>query len=379
MTERKEVDIEELVRNLEDVKIELVEREHRWTHIIRNFVTRKQWTEGDERRKAAMMAALWRVFAPATLAFSIGGSGLVVALWNVWEIKNQNNTLGRQTGELVNQNKSLEKQIKQFADQNELLRVSNELIAKQFKAENYRRMLQRKTELIGVLWDTREIELQSAVNSERYIRELVPTASATHRRESSIEYVQLLAELGGVEDTFGKVSFLNGARLDGIKYTDDWAAITKRSLRSANLSGASLYFAKLSDARLGHANLSGAHLNGADLTNASLAGANLEGAVLNGAVLENAVLTGASLKSAMLMHTDLRRAFLSDADFSGAHLEGLHLAQCDISGALNVNPKALMSAHCWDEDTRWPDRYRPPTLRQNPTCTGQKRLSVSSE
>ena len=56
-------------KRLEAIEVKLIESEHRWPHIIRNFVERKQWPEGDTRRRGAWLAALWRVFAPATIQY----------------------------------------------------------------------------------------------------------------------------------------------------------------------------------------------------------------------------------------------------------------------------------------------------------------------
>lgn len=91
MSKRREIDAEALTREPNTVETELVERDHRWMQIIRNFETHYQWAKEDAQRKAAT----WRVFAPATLAF-LWGAGLGVALRNVWEIKQQNKTLGKQ-------------------------------------------------------------------------------------------------------------------------------------------------------------------------------------------------------------------------------------------------------------------------------------------
>jgi len=125
-------------------------------------------------------------------------------------------------------------------------------------------------------------------------------------------------------------------------------------------------------------NLSGANLGGLDLScedavpvthcadfeNANLSGTNLDFVRLAGARLSRADLTGASLFSANLTRADLRGAKLRGADLSSASLFHANLIGADLTGAKLVDIPGLIPARgvnyaCYDDTTRWPDRFSP--------------------
>ena len=127
------------------------------------------------------------------------------------------------------------------------------------------------------------------------------------------------------------------------------ADLSGADFKNANLTGAIFHDADLSHARLitatvGEANLSGANLTSADLTGADLigrdlSGANFEHADLSAANLAQAVLRKASFAGTKLarksfLEADLREANLGAADLSSAEFTGANLGKANLEGAL---------------------------------------------
>jgi hypothetical protein len=98
---------------------------------------------------------------------------------------------------------------------------------------------------------------------------------------------------------------------------------------------------------LRQADLNGADLNGANLVGAYLIEANLTGADLNTVNLSNAYLSG-------IVFND---AHLSGADSSSAYLNGADLSSADLSGV------------AFNDATRWPDGFTPPSSSPSRTST----------
>ena len=57
----------------------LLAQEHRLFHILRNWLTRKEFPDGDPRRAACTDALLWRMVIALTPALAITGGGLIGA------------------------------------------------------------------------------------------------------------------------------------------------------------------------------------------------------------------------------------------------------------------------------------------------------------
>jgi uncharacterized protein YjbI with pentapeptide repeats len=111
--------------------------------------------------------------------------------------------------------------------------------------------------------------------------------------------------------------------------------------------------------------LSGITLEGTDFSGVNLSGANLGGANLNRIYLIRADLTGANLSGTRLIDATLVDANLNGADLSHATLPEATLIRANLSGAnlshvLRWKPAQLSAAY-WDEHTRWPEGYNPPT------------------
>jgi uncharacterized protein YjbI with pentapeptide repeats len=105
------------------------------------------------------------------------------------------------------------------------------------------------------------------------------------------------------------------------------------SLRSANLSGASLERVDFTAADLATATLRGTVLGGASFDRALLEEADLEGASLRFATFREAVLEGASLRSADLWGAKLPEADADKADFRDAQLEEADFRDADVRSA----------------------------------------------
>ena len=111
--------------------------------------------------------------------------------------------------------------------------------------------------------------------------------------------------------------------------------------------------------------LSGVTLEGTDFSGINLSGANLGGANLNRIYFLRANLIGANMSGASLIDATLVVANLSGADLSGAKLPEATLIRANLSGAnlshvLRWKPAQLSAAY-WDEQTKWPEGYHPPT------------------
>jgi hypothetical protein len=136
------------------------------------------------------------------------------------------------------------------------------------------------------------------------------------------------------------------------------------TLARAQLDGAKLAGARLERAAMPGATLAGADLTRANLSRASLAGANFAEAVLERANIEMADLTAARLPLAQLRKADAALAKLNGADLTGSDLTDADLSGADLSGA-NLRECRLERAHfdaaIWDDTTRWPSGFTPPT------------------
>jgi uncharacterized protein YjbI with pentapeptide repeats len=179
---------------------------------------------------------------------------------------------------------------------------------------------------------------------------------------------------------------LEGQDLSGLQ-------LSRASFNYANLNGADLGGSDLTDA-----DLMGAKLRGASLSGANLAGANLCFADLTGANIESAKLPDAILGSANLTRANFQRAFLARAKFSHAsfqvdehtgeicpvvdefgddappNLTKTDLCSSDLAGADLKEASNLTSANLdhihYDENTKWPDGFRPPKPSESLTPDG---------
>ena len=272
------------VERLDRVEARLIEQEHRLWAALRNFLARKQWPAGDPKRRACWLALIWVWFGPMTLAVGGGGATLCVLIWQNWLIKEQNTHYRDQLGKMDDQIKAAE-------------RANREA---------------ERTQLIGVLWDVKEVGLIT--------KKTVPVASARTRKEALVRFVQIERERNRENGDAESRVDLSGAQLSDIV--------------APGLALGNIWWISFEGADLRAADLSYARLEGADLASAQLEGANLKCAILNGAVLQFASLEGASLDSADLGGAFLGGAKLKGADLRWADLRGADLYGADLEGAL---------------------------------------------
>lgn len=139
-------------------------------------------------------------------------------------------------------------------------------------------------------------------------------------------------------------------------------------LDRADLSGADLAFADISGADALRTDLSGANLYSANLSGAILLSADLSGAYLLSANLSWTVMEGADLSGADLRSADLRSTILVKANLAGADLSFAMLSEKTVlrpDGTVEVMPTQLTGVY-YDDETRWPSRFRPPPSRDRP-------------
>lgn len=133
---------------------------------------------------------------------------------------------------------------------------------------------------------------------------------------------------------------LEGADLRGL----DLGCSNLRPAAGAPVVLASMEYAQ------GCADFRFADLRRADMRHMELGGGRFAGADMRGAVLRNALLPMASFSD----HT-------AGADLSGAVLDGANLQGADLSQAILAD--VSMEGVCWDESTRWPVGFEPPSSR----------------
>jgi hypothetical protein len=136
------------------------------------------------------------------------------------------------------------------------------------------------------------------------------------------------------------------------------------SLRRVEFSGAKLAGAELCHLDLSEAKLDGADLVGADLSKSQLKGASFRGTDLADAACWQCKGTRADFEGARLVRCNLRRAVLQranlrDADLEAADLSSANLRGADLTGANLAG--ADFSGTTYDEQTRWPSDFDPPS------------------
>jgi hypothetical protein len=190
-----------------DLEARLISQEHRGFHVVKTFVERRKWEEGDARRDAARSALIWWALSPTTAGIAIGGvvavGSLIALLWQ--------NLL------MVEQNSFLQQQIQETQ--------------RQFEA-------QRRTQVIAYLYEeaggrpqanprTRAEAFSELLSLER-LRSKRTIGEQSERRDATA--------------TPAKAIVLNGIRLDRTRLDDTMGLdLSNVSLNGANFSGAELW------------------------------------------------------------------------------------------------------------------------------------------
>lgn len=299
----------DLERELDELREQLIEQEHRGFRILTNFfVEKRKWPKGDPRHDAAWKALLYRfLLSPGMIAVAGGTVGALSVGLLAWH------------------GMILRDQYKEMAHQNEEFRNQTAAITEQNRQQAERFQLQRRTELIAILYEG--IDGEDTIEGPTY-NHRIPKANARTRSEALAEFHQL--ERTRLNEFIGPIERptlfsppqprpdLTGALLSDVKARGAMFAGTDFS--SANLSGVDFSVANLADANFSAANLAGAGLSWADLTGADLGDANLSAADLGSASLSHATLDSANLSDARLLDSNLSDAILNWANLSGADL-----------------------------------------------------------
>ncbi len=141
-------------------------------------------------------------------------------------------------------------------------------------------------------------------------------------------------------------------------FAEDFESPQCADLEQADLTEAEMSFTRLTGADLQEVQAARSSLVGADLASSSLKEADLRDADLSGANLTNATLERARLIGTNLTAADLTRADLRGADLRGATLRR-NSGQPIRADLLEV---------CFDENTRWPSGFKPPTGTSSEAC-----------
>ena len=113
---------------------------------------------------------------------------------------------------------------------------------------------------------------------------------------------------------------------------------------------------------LDHASFRRAVFIQTDLRNASLRFAVHTDATLFVSNLARTFLGDATLVRSRLFFVDIRGAFLSDAELHGAEISLSNVSGADFSKADLGDVR--FGGLCYDETTRWPESFSPPTGRR---------------
>ena len=70
--------------------------------------------------------------------------------------------------------------------------------------------------------------------------------------------------------------------------------------------------------------------------------------------LANADLYGANLRGIILFRASLKNANIMQACLDNAHLKG-----ADLRVAEGLTAFQISKAHCWDDETKWPEGFSP--------------------
>lgn len=261
----------------------LIEQDHRFVATWSAFLNRKQWEKGDPRRRAAVVALLWRFVpkaVPITLFIAFGGMlGVLMAYKANQLIDVQNNLAEAQRRSSLNI---------------ELSAIMGE-INKDVKGNNLRRKrnLENMTE-VRIIALSRSLEPYRSLKTQRHNDSLNDIFSLTNLLDNPLENTflspergQLLVVLAGLQKRHGYELFTIFSQGDFSQARLTKAQLSHTRLYRVVLWGADLRGADLRDAKLDFANLSGANLEGADLRGANLEGADLRGAKLHGTIYEN--------------------------------------------------------------------------------------------
>lgn len=167
----------------------------------------------------------------------------------------------------------------------------------------------------------------------------------------------------------------NDQRLNNLSFVRDKASgpNTARNFQNIDLEGMNISGLDLLASKFQDADLKGIKASRSSLTLSSLDGAQASEANLNLANMEavdfrSADASGVDFSYTHLEYSEFKETKLQGARFDHANLDDVDLSQIDMSGVTGLETASFNNV-CYDEDTRWPEGFRPP-----PSRTGTERL-----
>jgi len=288
----------------------------------------------------------------------LGVIGLLIAVFPIWLLMNQNSLLKQQNEKIDVQNDRINLQNNLIeADRRGALVILMSNIMDQVNEEiNKQRPENLEADTIPYkLSDPligRIAALSQSLLPYRYL-----VGDTLTDKEVSFERGQLFLSLvkSNLDSlTYRKIfdasdfsfAFLKSIDLDGSKFHGlnlYGADLTKADFMDAQIPGAYFVGADLSNAMFYRADLYHVDFQRANLTRAVLAESWLDDATLVNANFTEAHLNSAYLGNAFLRHANLTRAELTDANLKNAELKNAILSGTDLSGAKNLSLDQLLT------------------------------------
>lgn len=300
----------------EEIEAALIAQEHRFTHILFNFITsRSTFEKNDPRRKSALQALIWRFFSPSTVATS--GIGLtaffgVIFAYQANSLLKEQNQLSESARrsaivfELTSILDGIDEELDEANIQKDAVKTrdKNEEAGTTLIPENRPRRRDIENPPMYRLSDRLTGRIAALSRSLRPYRYLSNDGRLIEKPLSP-ERAQLLLSLvdSGIdmeEINHSSVTFddadLRDTYLVGYDFTH--IKLMKADLQGSKINGGIFDYARLDSSNIQKADLSSAKLRWTTLTNANLNGADLTGADLDGAVLDYSDLTNTKLSGA---------------------------------------------------------------------------------
>jgi hypothetical protein len=306
--------IDELRKDQEKLRGDLVQQEHRPVKAILNLYTAFSEDDGSEKSKSNKRNA---IFAAASVFWKwrirtlllIGGGGGLIALLTLWVGYSTLKEFQRQNNEFIKQNQLFQEQNRQ-----QLVSTNGQMVS----------------DLIGDLyaeWKKDSIHIDSlwkvptpllyrvvTVSDALIPDDLVSTKIGLEKKVSHLLSKERGILFQAVADL--KIRFPLRPNPDFSKADIRGYSVDYVNLSEVNLSGAFLEGVKLSRVDFSKANLKGAYLNSSDSSYTSLT---------------NVIFREADLREANLSHVDMFMVEFNKADLRGADLRGAGLTRVYLS------------------------------------------------
>ena len=246
------------------IEAKLIEQEHRFIPIWKNFwVNKREWPPEDPRRKAANIAfAMFWIPKPSAVIVSGG----LIAIFTIYFMAMQTDLL---------------------KEQNQLTAKQNALLLEQLKSQDEIYYATRKTELMSSIYST-----SGRVDGVALHTLAKPKLSARIRAEAVVEYIKIRSrEIERDTKELKESGRLPQAATLAFGVDLRWAPLQNVSLSNVELKHMSLFHSNLESSSLTYVNLSKSQLEYVNFSKSTLLGVNLKGASLIGANFSEADLS----------------------------------------------------------------------------------------